>query len=39
MTREEAERLLQQVRDNDRQRREERARRRRQEAPPVDKDW
>jgi tetratricopeptide (TPR) repeat protein len=39
MTREEAQRLLQQVRDKERRRQEERARREAGRQPPVDKDW
>jgi Ca-activated chloride channel family protein len=39
MSREEAERLLQLVRDRERQRREELARRQRAEPVPVEKDW
>ena len=39
MTREEAERLLQSVRDKERRRREELARREAARRPPVDKDW
>jgi len=39
MTREEAERLLQSVRDKERGRLEEMARRQRSRRPPVDKDW
>ena len=39
MTREEAQRLLQRVRDRERARREELLRRKRRESVPVDKDW
>jgi hypothetical protein len=39
MTREEARRLLQMVRDKERQRREELARRQAARQPPVAKDW
>jgi hypothetical protein len=39
MTREEAERLLQSVRDKERGRLEELAQRQRSRRPPVEKDW
>lgn len=39
MSREEAERLLQRVRDKERRRREELARREASRRPPVDRDW
>jgi hypothetical protein len=39
MTKEEAERLLQSVRDKERQRRAELARREQAQRPPVEKDW
>ncbi len=39
MSREEAERLLQGVRDKERQRRRDLARKEALQQPPVDKDW
>jgi hypothetical protein len=39
MSREQAERLLQQVRDREQERRDELAKARAARQPPVDKDW